>query len=962
MQQGDFLHGFDVTRVRPCQELSATAYELCHRKTGAKLLWLSRDEQNKTFCVAFKTVPSDDTGVFHILEHSVLCGSANYPVREPFLDLLKSSMATFLNAMTFPDKTIYPLSSRNETDFLNLTDVYLDAVFAPAIYTNPNIFLQEGWHYDFRDGADAPSFNGVVLNEMKGALSSVDELIDAEMSRLLFPDSCYRFNYGGDPRHISDLSYEQFLDTHRRFYHPSNALFFLDGDLPILQVLEKLDSGYLSRYESRPPDFAIAAQKPARGDGAQFCEVPPEEPTEHRAQYTMGAIACGWEDQERQYALDALCDALAGSNEAPLKKAILKRGLGQDLKLHLTEDTAQPWLSLTVQNTDADKFDEIHAVVLETLTALAENGLDHDALRGSLRRLEFRILDPEEPRGVNLAILALDSWLYGGDPLMYLQNRACFSGLLSKVDTGYFERLLRESLLDPARVVTLRTLPSRDIGAQRRREEKDRLDAAQKLWTPDAHVEILRQAQALEQWQQTPDTPAQTAALPKLRLTDLPAQPPEVLETLPSTREGAAVLLHPCPTAGIAHLSLYFSVADLPVSDYPATALLGELIGKLPTARHSAEELQQEIKTRLGRLRCKVVPFRESGSAPETCKPYLVLQCSLLCQELPGAADLLRELLVETDFSAVEQIQEILLQIEEAGREKLIADGHLMGILRAASHLSAAGAVREAAEGYSFFAGCKELRRGLDGGSTSFTSWARAFQQAHFTAANLTLSATGSISREQAEAVAARFPQGQTPPSQTARYTPGHPAAEGIAIPSDVSYGVICADLTTCGAQFSGRWNVLANILTYEYLWNEVRVRGGAYGTGFAVSRDSVCGFYSYRDPGVRRSLEAYRGAAEFLRRFCADAADLDRYIIGAVGTADPLLSARARGEAVDRDYFTNVTPADRIQTYREMLSATPGDLGALCGAVEQAAAGGSVCVVGTNADLSAAGLTVLKA
>lgn len=961
MQQGDFLHGFDVTRVRPCQELAATAYELRHRKTGAKLLWLSRDEQNKTFCAAFKTIPSDDTGVFHILEHSVLCGSANYPVKEPFLDLLKSSMSTFLNAMTFPDKTIYPVSSRNETDFFNLADVYLDAVFAPSIYTNPNIFRQEGWHYDLHNGADAPIFNGVVLNEMKGALSSVDEMIETEMSRLLFPNSCYRFNYGGDPRHIPDLTYEQFLNNHRKFYHPSNALFFLDGDLPIERMLEKIDSKYLSRYESNPPDFEVVPQLPAAAGGTQFYEVAPNELMDNRAQFTMGAIVCNWEEKERQYALRALCDVLAGSNEAPLKKVILKKELGQDLKLRLMDDVAQPWLCLTVQNTDAAKFDEIRTTITETLSSLAEHGLDRDAVRASLRQLEFSILDVEEPRGVEMAIASLSSWLYGGDPLLYLQNRECFASLRARVDTGYFEQILRESLLDSTRIVTLHTLPSPDVGEKRRQDEAARLAATQKAWTPEIQSDILRQTRELERWQQTADTPAQTAALPKLHLSDLPSQPPEVLDSRLSACGGAIILLHPCQTGGIVHLSLYFSIADLAAEDYPAVSLLSELIGKLPTARHSAEAIQQEIKTHIGKLSCKIMAFHEAGFAPEVCKPYFVLQCSILESECSNALPLLHEILLETDFDSTGHIYDILLQVEEAGREKLIANGHTIGMLRGMSHLSAAGIVRENTEGYSYYAKAGRLRRDFDGQKSAYAAWAKQFQQAHFTAANLTFSATGNFSEEQANEFSEKFAQGRKLSGETACYTPVKPVPEGIVISADVSYAVLCADLSACGGRFSGTWNVLANILSYDYLWNAVRVQGGAYGTGFIVSRDDLCAFYSYRDPNGKKTLDVYRKTSQFIQRFCSDSPNLERYIIGAAGAADPLLSAKARGEAADRNYFTKISYADRLQTHREMLSATSRDLAALSSVMEQAAAHNSVCVVGADSELSAASLLVLK-
>lgn len=961
MRQGDFLSGFDVTSVRPCRELSGTAYELRHRKTGAELLWLSRPEQNKTFCAAFKTIPSDDTGVFHILEHSVLCGSEKYPVKEPFLDLIKSSMSTFLNAMTFPDKTIYPLSSRNEADFLNLLHVYLDAVFAPALRTNPNIFRQEGWHFEQREAEEAPIFNGVVFNEMKGALSSVDELIQTEMSRLLFPDSCYRFNYGGDPRHIPDLIYEQFLAQYSKFYHPSNARIFLDGDLPIARVLEILDGEYLSHYEPNPPDFDVTVQKPRAGQGRQFYEIAQDEDAEHRAQFTMGVIAASWQDKNRQYAFQALCDALAGTNESPLKKAILKGGLGQDVSLTLNTESSQPWLSLTVQNTDPASFPAIRETVQKTLSALADGGLDREAVRASLRQLEFSILDADEPRGVELAVQSLNSWLYGGDPLQYLENEASFAALMEQVDAGYFEQLLRESLLDDSRIVTLETLPSHDAGQQRRQEERARLENARKFWTPEEQSAVIRQTLDLDAWHQSVDTPEQTATLPQLHLCDLPRQPAKLLDTQVSSLCGATVVLHPCQTPGIAHLSLYFSTADLKAADYPAAAFLGQLLGNLPTARHSVQEIQQAMKLHIGKFACKLTAFHETGAAPEICKPYFAVQASILESELAEALPILREILLETDFSRTDLIYDLLLQEEEAGREKMLTDGHVISILRSASHLSACGVVLERAGGFSYYAEVGALRRDFEQRKAALAAWAGSFCQSHFTAGNLTFTAAGSFRQEEAQPFLASLPAGAgQPASVRLELTPRVP--EGIATPSDVSYAVVCADLTACGGQFSGAWNVLSNILSYDYLWNAVRVQGGAYGTGFRASRDNLCTFFSYRDPSGSKTLDTYRNAGRFLRDFCKPAPSLERYIIGAAGTADPLLTAKAQGDLADQAYFTGVTEADRLRTYQEMISATSETLTPLCAVLEQTAAQGSVCVTGPSGELSAAKLSVLKA
>lgn len=431
-------HGFCVDRVRESEELHGQMVEMHHKKTGAQLVWVDNGEVNKTFCVAFKTLPEDSTGVFHILEHSVLCGSAKYPVREPFVELLKSSMYTFLNAMTFPDKTIYPVSSRNEQDFLNLAEVYLDAVFAPRILQDPNIFYQEGWHIEL-DENGAPLYKGVVFNEMKGAMSDVDEQIYQKTLDVLFPANCYGWNSGGDPKHIPDLTYEQFLRMYRRYYHPSNARIFLDGAIPLDKVLT-LAEEYLSRFDRLDEKHEIPMQKPFAAEAEQAYEIGAEEDTADKTMLTLAKIVAPWSDTVRVTATEILFDVLTGSNDAPLKKALLATGKCQDVGMSLDNAMAQPYMMLTLRNIADGSEQELRQMIRDTVQQLVKTGLDKEALTASINSSEFSARQPGEPSGLLRCIHALDAWLYGGDPMQPLLSEERYQKLREMAAGDGFDR------------------------------------------------------------------------------------------------------------------------------------------------------------------------------------------------------------------------------------------------------------------------------------------------------------------------------------------------------------------------------------------------------------------------------------------------------------------------------------------------------------------------------------------
>ncbi|MBQ7725774.1 MAG: insulinase family protein, partial [Clostridia bacterium] len=555
LHPSDSLHGFTVRRIRQVPGKNAELVEMVFEKTGTELNWFKSKEPNKLFCIAFKTLPDDHTGVFHILEHSVLCGSEQYPVKEPFVELLKSSMNTFLNAMTYPDKTIYPVSSRNEQDYLNLAGVYLDAVFAPKILTNPNIFYQEGWHYE-TDG-DALRLNGVVFNEMKGALSSMDDLIMENMQQMLFSDTAYGYNSGGDPQAIPTLTYEQFVATYRRNYHASNARVYLDGDIPLEKTLILLEQ-YLSRFEKQEVT-GFEDQTPKATEKIVYYEADPGEDLADKAQLMLGRIIGKWSEKTRLFAAHVLCDLLTDSNDAPLKRAILQAGLGQDVTAEVLDGIYQPFVALRIHNMNHARAGEVRALIEETLQKLVREGIDRQLLTASINRLAFELKDAQEPQGLGRCVDALDSWLYGGDPMLYLDCDEAIPALHAMCETGEFESLLEELFLKPEGLCVLHALPSLTYGEEMRAQEAAFLKAARDRMTAEQIEEIKQREAALRRWQQTPDDPKALATLPVLDLAMI-SREPSMTEPAAFTAAGVPVLRHSIETNGIVHFNLYFAL------------------------------------------------------------------------------------------------------------------------------------------------------------------------------------------------------------------------------------------------------------------------------------------------------------------------------------------------------------------------------------------------------------------
>ena len=952
MELGKTYSGFTVTAIEPLEELEARLVQMEHGKSGARLVWLDRKDENKTFGITFRTLPWNDTGVFHILEHSVLCGSDRYPVKEPFVELMKSSLQTFLNAFTYPGHTMYPVCSRNDKDFLNLLRVYMDAVLHPVIYHKPEIFRQEGWHFEMPQDGGEPSYKGVVFNEMKGAFASPDTLMQKALFRALFPDNCYRYVSGGDPAHIPELTYEEFLGAHRRFYHPSNAYILLDGKMDMEQVLAVLDREFLSAYDRQEGQPAFAMQAPVQAGQVRACyEVSPSESAADRARLAWGGVLGDFTCREDVVALQALSDALCGGSQSPLKQKLLSAGLAQDVFVHVMDGMLQPFAVLEARNINGDRAEAVNAAIREELERLVREGLDHEQITATLANMEFQMRERDYgsmPQGLVLCMSMLDSWLYGGEPGANLEVGALFTSLNQKLEEGYFEALLERVFLKNSHSCQILLLPSPTLGEENRAAEAARLQAASGSWSAEERAALVSQQESLDAWQSSSDTPEDIAKLPALRLDDIPAKPEDIPLEVGALAGGVPLLRHAIPTSGVGYIHLYFDISDLAADQLPCVTLLCTLLGDLDTQDHNILALQKLQRLYLGALHFGVDAYGKANE-PKTCRTFLTVSFSALESKLDKAVGLVAELLTGTRFHDSQKLRELLRQSVAQMEQAVPASGHSFALTRVSAGFSAEGAVREHSCGLTCLRWFKALEKEFEGRASQVMEDLKALQAKIFTTGRLTASVTGVE-----DACAASLERTLLLPASERRelpcaVQPWGVRKEGVIIPADISFAVLGGSLLGCGVPYSGTVQVASRTISLAYLWNAVRVQGGAYGTGLSAGDSGNACFYSYRDPGAARSLDCYRQTADFLAQFTAAGPDLTGLIIGAVADSDPLMLPNRKGRASDGLYWKGVTYADRCRRREELLSATPEKLAALGASMAKLTAEGGICVIGSR-------------
>ena len=951
---GQKVIGFTCIDKKEISELNGTLYEFVHDKTKAKMIYMATSDRNKLFSVAFKTTPENDTGVFHILEHSVLCGSKKFPVKEPFVELMKSSMNTFLNAMTFSDKTMYPVSSRNEKDFLNLTEVYLDAVFAPAIYENDNIFRQEGWHYELRDKNEEASIKGVVFNEMKGTEADVNRLITNEMMRILYKDSCYYYISGGASEAIPQLTYEEFLDNHRKYYHPTNAIFYLEGDMDITKPVALMEE-YLKDKDCLKDKIEIAnpAVAPACETVKEY-PVSPEEDLKNKTQVVFGKLLWDFSKKNELYAAMLLTSYLTESNESPLKKLILEKGLGQDVTLSVEDGIKQSFLKLKISNTEQEKSAQIKKEVLALVQKLAQEGLDKKILEAALNQIEFMCREIEEPRGLYHNIRVLDSYLYGGAPELFLTFDDTFAFLREQLKTDYFEKLLLE-MFDEKALVTLVMVPSPTLSRRREEDETKRVAAVQKSWSDDEVADILAMNAKLDAWQQTEDTREQLSTMPTLSISDVDELPEENV-TKEMEMDGVKVLVHPTDVANITYISLYFPIPKKFEENISEIAMLTELLMELRTRERELLEVLQDVKMNLGRLDFEVAPYAKENET-ETCTAYLVVKCSVLKKNISHAVRLIKEIALQTDFSSKEDVKNYLLQMQQLFRQNIIGNGHRIGMKKCASSYSVQNTISEKIDGVTCYGQLKSLIADFDARYTDFAALMESIAEECFNRNQMIVSiAAHTADTEKADFleeykvsdIISIFPDnGKKDVEMTCRMKKED--CTFVAIPSAVSYAEASSNLNALKDGYKGSWRVATKILSLAHLWNAVRVQGGAYGVGLAVGPAANLTYYSYRDPNGARSLDKYKESAEFLRNFVNSGQSFENFIIGSVADVEPLLSPREKAEVADIEWLRKTGYPFNCRIRRELLHLTKEELLTCADILEKMWGDVSICVVGAE-------------
>ena len=958
MNMNDMICGFRMKRSVRLEELSGVLYELQHEKTGLKLVWLQRDDENKTFGIAFTTLPWNDTGVFHILEHSVLCGSEKFPVKEPFVELLKNSMNTFLNAMTFPDKTVYPVSSCNAIDFMNLVRVYLDAVFCPSIYHKPEIFRQEGWHYEL-DETGSAAYKGVVFNEMKGAFADADEFMENEMNRAMFPDNCYRYVSGGDPAKIPDLSYEEFLDGHRKYYSPSNAYVFLDGDLELEPVLRLLDEDYLCHFERTERIAPPQLQQAVDGGIREVAyELAPDEEEAGHVRLNWGNVIGRFDEREKLVGMQILSEYLCGSNQAPLTRALLSRELAEDVTLSLRDGVLQNYSCLEVRNLKAENIETVRALVRETLEEQIAGGLDREQLEAIISNIEFRARERDYgtyPRGLIYGLTIMESWLYGGAPEALLEVGNLFDTLRARMQEGWFEQLLRDQLLENPHSCQIVMMPSRTAGDERRLAEQQRLQAETAAWTEADRTLMQERQQRLIAWQESEDTPEQLATLPHLQLEDIEDAPVRLpLEV--SESAGIPVLLHHQSTGGIAYLKLYFDADFCNEEQLSQLAFLTGLLGETRTSAHTAEELITMDRLLCGSTRYHLEVYgRRTGCLRKFCVSMSVLE-----SKLEPALRMVAEILTDSQLDEEQTAFEVVKQGRQQLMEQITMSGATAAIGRVAAQNYDTGVAGEYISGFEYYQWIKAQENNWDWQTLS--GQLRSLLRQLVATRNMTLSITGDAEKlmePTARLLKELLPVGEAQP-EVCRLQPWGFRREGIAVPGDVSFAVQGGNFKNSGAEYNGAMQAAGRIISLSYLWNMIRVQGGAYGCGFHVRTNGMVDCYSYRDPNAANSLAVYPTCGEFLKQFCEQNPDFTGFIIGAISDSSPLMTARIKGNLADTHYWQGIDWELRCRRRKELLGITKEQVLEMAELFGETLKNGGVCVVGGRKQLEACDLDTI--
>lgn len=953
------LKKYEVLEAREIKDLNSEGYLLRHKKTGARVALLSNDDDNKVFYIGFRTPPTDSTGVAHIIEHTVLCGSKNFPVKDPFVELVKGSLNTFLNAMTYPDKTVYPVASCNDKDFRNLMHVYLDAVFHPNIYKEEKIFRQEGWHYELEDAEDELTINGVVYNEMKGAFSSPDDVLEREVLNSLFPDTPYGTESGGDPDVIPELSYEEYLDFHRKYYHPSNSYLYLYGNMDMAEQLEFIDREYLSGFDALTVDSAIPVQ-------AGF-----DEPKEIHKEYSIAESESEKEnaylayntvigdnlDRKLYLAFQVLDYALCSAPGAPLKEALTRRGIGKEIYSNYENGIMQPYFSVVAKNTDASRKEEFVKVIEEVLKEQAENGIDRKALRAGLNYFEFRYRESDYgsyPKGLMLGLQALDSWLYADDkPFIHVQANDTFESLKEEAETGYFEELIRTYLLRNNHKTVIVLSPAKGLTTKKEEELQKKLQEYKASLSREEVEEIVRQTAELKRYQEEPSPKEELEKIPLLTREDIKKEAAAFVNEERHAGD-TPVLFHNIFTNGIGYLRFVFDIGNVPEELFPYIGVLKNMLGMVDTANYAYGELYHEVNIRTGGIQMVVNTYPNAGNLQEY-KVTFEVKVKAFYENLGEAFRLTEEILLNSRFEDRKRLYDVIAEAESRMQASMSSAAHSLAAVRALAYFSPTAAVAEQVSGIPQYRLLERLESNFEEEKEDLADKLKRLAVCIFRPENLMVDYTadekGYAGIE--KAVTAFREKLFTEPVKKEKYQPVmEKKNEGYLTSAQVQYVCRAGNFIKKGFSYTGALKVLKVMMGYDYLWNRVRVKGGAYGCMCSFGRTGDSYFVSYRDPNLEKTVDVYEKAADYIEAFEADERTVTQYIIGAVSDLDVPMTPAAKGMYSMTGYMTKL-PFEQVQKERdELLAVTVESIRSLAGHIRAFMEADCLCVVGNEEKL----------
>ena len=950
------LAEYEILDEHRVEDVQSDGFILRHKKSGARIAILSNNDDNKVFYIGFRTPPEDETGVPHIIEHTTLCGSKKFPVKDPFIELAKGSLNTFLNAMTYPDKTVYPVASCNDQDFKNLMDVYLDAVFNPNITKYEEIFKQEGWHYELTGKDDELKINGVVYNEMKGAYSSPDEVLSSQIYRSLFPDNTYSKDSGGNPEYIPKLTYEAYLDFYHKYYHPSNSYIYLYGDMDVVERLEWLDKEYLSLYDYKKVNSEINKQ-PAfdeiKNVEAQY-SITMDDTQENKTYLSYNRVVGDTLDEMLYQAFDVLDYALVSSPGAPVKQALIDAGIGDDVYGSYDAGILQPVFSFVAKNANASQADEFESIIENTLKEVVKTGINKEALLAGINSSEFKFREADFgqfPKGLLFGLNCLDSWLFDDmKPFIHLECLGTFAKLRKAVDTDYFEKLIQEYLLDNTHGSSVTVKPKRGLGNEREEALAKELSDYKASLSDEEIKKLIEDTEHLKKYQEEPSSDEDLRKLPMLTRADMKknAMP---FSNIEDELLDVKVVRHDIESNGIDYISFLFDAGDFAQSELGYLGFFTNALGLVSTEKYSYTDLANATNIYTGGISTGTASHPDIKDRNNFVFKFEV-KLKVLEKNLDKALELMEQMLLSSDFTDTKRLGELVAQIKARLQANLSSSGHLVAAMRSMSSFSRYALYQDELKGVDFYRSICRIEKELSESPKSVSDKLAAIAKKLFARNRMLISFTGNNeaygnAKPSLEKVIAGFDKMSAVGNQAEVHF--NTAKEAFIDASQIQYVAKTGDFICEGYEYTGALRLLRIILSYDYLWINVRVKGGAYGCMNTFLRSGESYFVSYRDPNLSDTLDVYDRIPEYIKSFSPDERDMTKYIIGTFSALDTPMNPEAKGSRSLSAYLEGIT-YEQIQKERnEILNAQPEDIRRLADLVEAVLKKDSICVIGNE-------------